>query len=130
MNKKMVNDWIMPAREALIACGIAGDGKIDSAFRSQISSFGAAVVMGSLKAAVAFFAADGNADVPRSQLIKAIYYVIKRTKQEPKQVFDYVCAKDNRETKEKFINASIALKLAMNFFDLGKGDDKKQNGED
>ena len=54
MNKKQVNDWILPAQKAIIECGIAENGKVDSAFRGQISSFGAAVVMGSLKSAVAF----------------------------------------------------------------------------
>ena len=35
-------------------------------------------------------------------------------------------------TKEQFINASIAIKLALNFFDMGKGDNKEKdkNGED
>ena len=60
MNKKQVNDWILPAQKAIIECGIAENGKVDSAFRGQISSFGAAVVMGSLKSAVAFFADDGD----------------------------------------------------------------------
>ena len=132
MNKKQVNDWILPAQKAIIECGIAENGKVDSAFRGQISSFGAAVVMGRLKSAVAFFADDGDAKVSRSKLIIAIYYIItgKRTK-EPKDVFGYICENDNRQTKEQFINASIAIKLALNFFDMGKGEKTdKKNGED
>ena len=76
MNKKQVNDWILPAQKAIVECGIAKNGKIDSAFRGQISSFGAAVVMGSLKSSVAFFADDGSAQVKRSKLITAMYFVI------------------------------------------------------
>ena len=96
-------------------------------------SFGAAVVMGSLKSAVAFFADDGSANVKRSKLISAIYYIISQGKiAEPKIVFDYICQHDNRQTKDQFINASIAIKLAMNFFDIGKGEteNKDMNGED
>lgn len=135
MNKKQVNDWILPAKQAIIDCGIAENGKVNSAFRGQISSFGAAVVMGSLKSAVAFFADDGKAKVPRSKLILAIYQVITETKAEnPEVVFQYICdsRNDNRQTKEKFINASIAIKLALNFFELvtDKADKEEGNGED
>lgn len=132
MNKKQVNNWILPARKAIVECGISENGKVDSSFRGQISSFGAAVVMGSLKSAVAFFAKDGEAKVLRSRLITAIYYVITGIKAEPNEVFDYVCDNDDRQTKEQFINASIAIKLALNFFDLGKSekDADKKNGED
>ena len=132
MNKKQVNDWILPAQNAITECGIAENGKVDSAFRGQISSFGAAVVMGNLKSAVAFFADDGSAKVKRSKLIEAICYVITGKKSTPKEVFDYICRHDNRQTKEQFINASIAIKLALNFFDMGKGDNKEKdkNGED
>ena len=133
MNKKQVNDWILPAKQAIIDCGIAENGKVNSAFRGQISSFGAAVVMGSLKSAVAFFADDGKAKVPRSKLILAIYQVItNKTIEDPEVVFQYICKNDNRQTKEKFINASIAIKLALNFFELvtDKADKEEGNGED
>lgn len=132
MNKKQVNDWILPAQKAIVDCGIAVNGKVDSSFRGQISSFGAAVVMGSLKSAVAFFADDGSAQVKRSKLIKAIYYIVKGENVKPKEVFYYICDHDNRQTKEQFINASIALKLALNFFDMGKGEKliNEMDGED
>ena len=133
MNQKQVNKWIFPAKEAIIEYGIAENGKVSSSFRGQISSFGAALVLGSLKSAVAFFAADGSAQVKRSLLIEAIYYVISGgEKKEPKDIFEYICENDNRQTKEKIINASIAIKLALNYFDLGKGDEQteEKNGED
>ena len=129
MNKKQVNDWILPAKKAIEVCGIAKDGKVDSAFRGQISSFGAAIVMGSLKSAVAFFAVDGSAKVPRSKLIVAIYYTIKGDKKEPKEIFEYLCQNDTWYTKEQFIDASIAIKLAMNFFDMGKGENLESDNE-
>lgn len=133
MNKKQVNDWILPAKQAIIDCGIAENGKVNSAFRGHISSFGAAVVMGSLKSAVAFFANDGKAKVSRSKLVLAIYQVItNETIEDPEVVFQYICKNDNRQTKEKFINASIAIKLALNFFELvtDKADKEEGNGED
>lgn len=132
MNKKRVNDWILPAKEAIINSSIteekdgqktvykiAKDGKVDSAFRSQISSFGAAVVMGSLKSAVAFFADKGQASVRRDLLLLAIYYVIsgEKTEKTPREVFTYICENDNSQMKELVIDAAIAIKLALNFFE-------------
>ena len=76
MNKKRVNDWIAPACKALEDVGIAVGGKIDPKFRGQISSFGAAVVMGSLRSAVAFFAQQGGAQVRRDLLLSAMYHII------------------------------------------------------
>jgi len=76
MNKKRIDNWILIAKEALNEIGIAQDGTINKNFRGQISSFGAAVVMGSLKSAVAFFVEQGQAEVDRSKLIQAMYYCI------------------------------------------------------
>lgn len=118
MNKKRVEGWILTAKEALEICKIAKDGKIDKNFRGQISSFGAAVVMGSLKSAVAFFSEKGGAEVERSRLISAMYYCISGEKSAPKDVLEIVCNGDEKELKEQFIDASIALKLAMNFYNL------------
>lgn len=125
MNTKRVNEWILPAKNALETLGIAKDGKVDKTFRGQISSFGAAVVMGSFRSAVAFFAEQGGASVARENLIKAMYLVITGEEKEPKDILRVVCeTKENelKELKEKFIDASVALKLAMNFFELIKGE--------
>ena len=134
MNKKRVNDWIVPAKTAIEKFGISKDGKVEKSFRGQISSFGAAVTMGSLRAAVAFFSEQGQAEVDRSKLIVAIYYIISNGKTlSPIQIFEYICAQnDDAKTKEEFIDASIALKLAMNLFELvttkkGSGDTMKEN---
>ena len=123
MNKNRVNEWIAPASEALQKVGVAKDGKVTASFRGQIATFGAAVTMGSLKAAVAFFAQQGGAAVNRELLLTAMYDVItggKLPRQEltAKKVFDYVCAHDTPQTREQFVDAAIALKLAMNLYDL------------
>ena len=120
MNKKRVNDWLLPAKTALIETKIAVNGKIDRTYRGQISSFGAAVIMGSLPAAVAFFAEQGGSSVERQKLIQAMYYCIADEIKKPEEILEYVCKNNNNEIREKLTEASIALKLAMNFFDLGK----------
>ena len=48
MNKKQVNEWIPSAKKAVEEYGIAKNGMVDNKFRGYISSFGAAVILGSL----------------------------------------------------------------------------------
>lgn len=130
MNKKRVNGWIEPAATLLEKTGIVVVDKknqvktIDSAFRGQISSFGAAVAMGSLKAAVAFFAQQGNAKVPRDKLMIVLYCLVNNetnlNKIRAKMVFDYVCEHDTSEYREKFLDAAVATKLAMNLYTRDK----------
>ena len=135
MNKKRVDDWILKAKAAIVKSEIAQDGEALNGYRSQISSLGAAMIMGSFKSAIAFFVekAESRSDkeksrpdkeVDRSKLLTAIYYVAvcddvdKADKVEPKYVFEYVCENDSKALKEDFIDAAIAVKLALNFFDL------------
>ena len=119
MNKKRVDEWLLKAREALVSEGIASkDGKINKTFRSQISSFGVAVIMGSFKSAVAFFAEQGGASVEREKLLSAIHMVVFGKSATPREVLELVCSPGAEKYKDEFIDASIALKLAMNFFEL------------
>lgn len=131
MSKKRINDWIAPAVAILKDTGIAKDGKVDSAFRGQISSFGAAVVMGSLKAAVAFFSQQGGAKVERQRLLDAMYRLVtgNTDSAKPSVVFRYVCDNDTPETRSKFMDAAVALKLAMNFYDMGREGSKNEKSE-
>lgn len=132
MNKKRVNDWLIPAKKAIVECGISSDGKtVNKTFRGQISAFGAAVVMGSLKSAIAFYADQGGASVDRTRLLYAIYYLVtgKKTKR-AEEVFDYVCENDTPQTKEMFTDASIAIKLALNFYSLIEEDGNKSERDD
>ena len=135
MNKKRVDQWIPYAKEAIEKTGIAKNGTVDSKFRSQISSFGAAVVMGSLKASVAFFADRGDAGVDRTKLLCAMEYVICKSRDSKKNpdlkeitaisVLEKVCDPQNDpcQMKAEFIDAAIAIKLALNFFELKKSDE-------
>lgn len=131
MNKNRVNNWLLPAREAIVKCGISKDGKeVIKTFRGQISSFGAAVVMGSLQSAVAFFADKGGASVQRDKLIEALYFIINDgEKKSAVEVFSWL-SESKEDLKNQFEDASIALKLALNFFELTEEKEKTQNGED
>lgn len=129
MNKQRVNDWIAPAAEALEVAGIAKNGEINSKFRGQIAAFGAAITMGSLKSAAAFFAKQGGAAVSRERLLTALYYVINGEEKKPNEVFRYICEHDNYYVREQFVDAAIALKLAMNLYEFveeGKNNEKSE----
>ena len=132
MSKRRVDKWIPVAYEALTKTGIAENGKVNGKFQSQIATFGAAVVMGSLRAATAFFAQQGSAAVQREKLLQAMYYIITKENGAPelvtpKEVVHYVCNHESSSTREMFIDAAVALKLAMNLFDMGKGDKNEES---
>lgn len=124
MNKRKVDELIPQAYMVLKSVKIASsDDKVDKKWRGQISSFGASVATGSLLSAIAFFNAQGGSDLDRKLLIDAIGKLIES---KPENLFKYVCTCINnhneRKVKEEVINAAIALKLAMNLYDLRKGD--------
>ena len=128
MNKRKVEQLLPKAIEALnhepskIKKTDGKDIYIEKGFRGQISSFGAAVTMGSFRAAVAFFGNNGESDVERSELICIMYYMVKGEWLSAKEIVSKITSiRDNAELmqmKEDFINASVALKLALNAFDL------------
>ena len=92
---------------------------ISRAFRGQIASFGAAITMGSLLAAVAFFSQQNKAMVDRSRLMKAIYLLLNPAGKPTDSLFDYIHKeRKTRNMKEPVVNACVALKLAMNLFVL------------
>lgn len=120
MNKSVVNREITLAYDALKNVGVAKDGKISRAFRGQISSFGAAITMGSLLPAIAFFSEQGGASVERQKLMDAILDILKAdglAAEGCKTLFDHA-KQQNGDCQENIINASIALKLAMNLYIL------------
>ena len=119
MNKSAVNDLIHYAYHALSDVQIANNGIINKAFRGQISSFGAAVMLGSLTSAIAFFSDNGGASVERKKILAAILLILERDKQENKceSLYDYV-VKNGDSCKEDIINAAIAIKLSMNLYKL------------
>ena len=121
MNKRKVDDLIPKAVEILTDTGIANkEGKIKKTYRGQISTFGAAIINGSLISAVAFFSDNGNSSTERSKLIEAIGKLIPESRED---LFEYVkksVKSKKKEVKEEILNAAIALKLAMNLYNLEK----------
>lgn len=120
---------------------------IPRSFRSQISSFGAAVTMGSLNAAVAFFSEQGKSKTDRGLLMDALYLMIKipkdkidkmtnediRNKTEKKNLLNYVIdVKDQNRlsVKKEIIDNAVALKLAMNAYELVKDTKSDSRGDD
>ena len=132
---------IPSARDAVKTAKISSDGVVKKAFRGQISSFGAAITMGSLLPAVAFFSDQGKAEVDRSKLMEAIMLVLQNEdgplgtaakKYESNQLLEFCTEVCNpapagnggadklsaSQLREAVIDAAIAIKLALNYFKL------------
>lgn len=129
MNKAKINKLLPKAVDIIRTSDISfKDGKnVPKAFRSQISSFGAAISTGSILAASAFFQQQGNSDVDRKLLMDAINTLltdkaIYPNAQKYDTLFDRVKAEilagHERKIKEEVLNCAVALKLAMNLFHL------------
>lgn len=122
MNKAEIDRYLPKAYLALQEFNIAQNGKVPGTFRGYISSFGASLIMGSLRAAIAFHSQQNGAKLQRDSLMKAIYYLISEPATADEvtstSLLQYVFANPEKETyiKEDIYNASIALKLAMNMF--------------
>ena len=128
MNKKMVDEYLPAAYDALNCEGVVeSGGKIKNSYRAHISTFGVMISMGSVLSAAALFC-EGNENSPASKerllLAKCIYRIIKGKgcENQNNALFKYVREEVNknkeRAVKEKMINAAIALKLAMNLYQL------------
>lgn len=106
-----------------------GEEYILRSFRGQISSFGAAVEMGSLLSAVAFFSNKGGSETDRPKLMQAIYMLITNTIEncDEKALLLYVAANNTPTLKRNVIDAAVALKLAMNAYELRDKDDKPKS---
>lgn len=115
MNKKNIDQLIPKAYKQLSDVKIAEDGKINKAYRAQVSSFGAAISTGSLLAAVSFFSSQGSSSVPREKIIEGIKNLLEV---EETTLLDYISANIKQELviKERVLEAAIALKLAMNLY--------------
>ena len=121
MNKKKVNALLPVAKTSMVLANLVENGQIDGALRGDISTFAANVVMTSLPAAVAFFIHQGNAESERQKLIRAVFYCVTgdmKSEDDIHDIMDYVCSHNGPELKEKVMNAAIAIKLAMHYFEL------------
>ena len=109
---------------------------IPNEFRGYIASFGAAVTMGSLPAAVAYYsAASKNAKEDRTKLPVMILEVLKGENAAitVDTLFEYVTSfKNDNESfaiKEDVLHAAIAIKLGLNLFEIESKDEKVEEDE-
>lgn len=128
MNKHEVNKMLPHAVELLKKH--FKNGEIPNEYRGYISMFGAAVIMGSLTAAVAYHSdGDANTRGSRPALMNMILELLKHTYNEDRSLavsnnlFDYVAGKEQkRDVRERVMNASIAIKLGMSLFKKTKSE--------
>lgn len=131
MQNNRIEKLLPVAYDALKNNGtIVKGNEIEKALRGQISSFGAAILTGSLASAVAFYSNQGHAKTPRQALLDVIFQILKEGKLlhvkdqdaiksgDVQDLKDLVLASEDPELQEKITDASIAIKLAMNFFTL------------
>lgn len=133
MNKLLIETFIPIAYKALKNNEkICVDGKISSTLKGNIASFGAAIQMGSLLSAVAFFSKQGGAAEPRQELLHVILEILKEHGDVPKDcmsLFDHICGMQGQEMvqmKKLVVCAAVAVKLAMNLFEQEKKEGKRK----
>lgn len=121
MNKKWIEDNIIKAYNLIGEAKIAENGNLSKTFRGYISTFGAAVTMGSLKAAIAFYSKESDSARDREKLMQIIHALIEDDNK-GNSLMDYVKnSKNERVAKMKICDAAIAVKLAMNMYNLVEG---------
>jgi hypothetical protein len=121
MNKARIDELLPRAYDVLADSGIVSDGKIQKGYRGQIAAFGAAITIGSLLSAIAFFSKKGGSEYERNLLMKAIYHLVtgdKAAANKDDELFKWTRKQNENVAKEAVINAAIALKLAMNLYTL------------
>ncbi|MEI3327544.1 MAG: hypothetical protein V8R64_14280 [Thomasclavelia sp.] len=76
MSKSRINRYLPIAYEAVKNSELIKDNKLQGNYQAQIASFGAAVSMGSLLSAIAFFSDNGSSECKASRIneIDLLYY--------------------------------------------------------
>lgn len=132
-NKRKIDEYIPKAIDSLSKnTKIVKNGTIASGFVGQIATFSVAVSMGSLLSAVAFFSEQKQAIVERQELMNVLYEIItgedlNTTKDSELKLLAHVKKKyeetyknknilEYRRFQQDILNAAIAVKLAINFF--------------
>ena len=116
MNKKAIDKMIPFAYSAIGKKIASKEGEVDKTYRGGVSSFGAAVSMGSLISAAAFFSAESSgASYDRKAVGEIIVNTVTEGKSE-QSLYEYV--KANPNCKNEIMDAAVAVKLAMNLYKL------------
>lgn len=127
MSKKRINDFLPFAYEGISKTKLYDNekDKVIGNCKAQITSFGAAVNMGSLLSAIVFFSNNNKSKIERVELMKLIYYVIKKGNQDFEEIKSYDLfnyANDNN-VKQEILDAAIAIKLAFNLYEENTSSD-------
>lgn len=124
MNKKKINALLPTAYSVLQD---QYNTELPNEVRAYISTFGAAITMGSLESAIAFYSSDGGSNAGRGILSKLIFEVLNKanlmnlSENLSDNLFDYVVTENNRKkVKDDILSATIAIKLATNLFVIRK----------
>lgn len=147
-NKRKIDEYIPKAINSLSKNEkIVINGKIKSGFAGQIATFSVAVSTGSLLSAVAFFSENKKSTVERQELMNVIYEIItgenvreKEANNSDSVLLSYVKEKyeqthgqnkdansllDYGQFQQDILNAAIAVKLGINFF---QKENESENG--
>lgn len=135
MNKRKIEELI-PYAIDIIQEVLVNDGKVEKEYKGYISSFGASIIQAGLLPTIAFFEkTSSSAKADRKKLTKAILkliYIMKGKKEENQNnettLLDYALnnIKKDLNLKEDIINATVALKLALNTFEFEQGENKDE----
>ena len=133
MNRILIEQYIPTAYKVLKNNPeIYVNEKISGTLKGNIASFGAAIQMGNLLSAVAFFNQQGGAAEKRQELLHVILDILKEHGDAPgtcTTLFDYICDMGEREmpkAKQLVVCAAVAVKLAMNLFEPEKKAEKSR----
>lgn len=136
MNRILIEKYIPLAYKALNNnTEICDNGKISGTLKGNIASFGAAIQMGNLLSATAFFSQQGGAQEKRYELLNVICEILKENGDMPREratLFDHICDMDKREmakTKRLVVSAAVAVKLAMNLFEEKKTEENQAESD-
>lgn len=128
--KKRIANYIPLALDALQE-KIVKDGCYDNEYAGYIASFGPTVIQTGLLPATAFYSRkDSGTAGDRKKVGDAIIKVIAPNEyRETTLLLDYILLHNNKETKEKILDAVIALKLSIRTFKKNKKDNAEGEEE-
>jgi len=120
MSKKRIENYIKPALQA-IENSFESKKKIPSEYNGYISSFGASLIQSGLKPTLALFENESSDSKGEKKKLTDIILNILAPKSNECSLLAYVQTQDEVLMKELIIDISIAVKLSLRTFELGKG---------
>ncbi len=126
--KKKIEDYLPRAIDIVKEVGIANPrNEVDNRFSGYFSAFGASIIMSGMKPTLAFYSNDKTVG-DRSKILSAVYRIIRENNAanepvEPKDLLTYYIENEtDNMLKQKILDATIALKLAVRTYTLIKKD--------